>query len=85
MQQAELGDNVLVSDDLEGLVRGDLVFWKGHVGIMIDGIMMVHANGCHMLTAVETLPEAALRIAKSGSQISAVKRLPGYAPAPDAF
>lgn len=85
MQQAELGDNVLIADDLEGLMRGDLVFWKGHVGIMIDGVMMVHANGCHMLTAVETLPEAALRISKSGGQISAIKRLPGYAPAPDAF
>ncbi|MFT3733383.1 MAG: C40 family peptidase [Hyphomicrobium sp.] len=79
MQQAELGDNVLIADDLEGLRRGDLVFWKGHVGIMIDGVMMVHANGSHMLVAVETLPEAVQRIAKSGSQISAIKRLPGYA------
>jgi cell wall-associated NlpC family hydrolase len=78
MQQAELGDNVLVADDLEGLERGDLVFWKGHVGIMIDGILMVHANGGHMLTAVEPLPEAALRISKSGSHISAIKRIAGY-------
>jgi cell wall-associated NlpC family hydrolase len=78
MQQAELGDNVLVAEDLEGLGRGDLVFWKGHVGIMIDGVMMVHANGNHMLVAVETLPEAAMRIAKSGSHISAIKRLPDY-------
>lgn len=79
MQQAELGDNVFVSEDLEGLMRGDLVFWKGHVGIMIDGIMMVHANGWHMQTSVETLPEAVLRIAKAGSQITAIKRIPGYA------
>jgi cell wall-associated NlpC family hydrolase len=79
MQQAELGDNVLVGEDLEGLTRGDLVFWKGHVGIMLDSVLMVHANGHHMLTLVETLPEAAVRIAKTGSQISAIKRLPGYA------
>ncbi len=78
MQQAELGDDVLVADDLDGLTRGDLVFWKGHVGIMLDGVLMVHANGYHMLTSVETLPEAALRIAKTGSQITAIKRLPGY-------
>lgn len=78
MQQAELGDNVLVADDLEGLMRGDLVFWKGHVGIMIDGIMMVHANGWHMQTSVETLPEAVRRISKTGSQITAIKRIPGY-------
>ena len=80
MQQAELGDNVLVAEDLEGLVRGDLIFWKGHVGIMLDGVLMVHANANHMLVAVEPLPEAALRIAKSGSHISAIKRLAGHAP-----
>ena len=80
MQQAELGDNVLVAEDLEGLVRGDLIFWKGHVGIMLDGVLMVHANAYHMLVAVEPLPEAALRIAKSGGHISAIKRLAGHAP-----
>jgi cell wall-associated NlpC family hydrolase len=78
MQQAELGDDVLVAGDLEGLMRGDLVFWKGHVGIMLDGVMMVHANGAHMLVTVEPLPEAVQRIAKTGSQISAIKRLSGY-------
>lgn len=80
MQQAELGDNVLISEDLEGLARGDLVFWKGHVGIMLDGVMFVHANAYHMLVAVEPLPEAARRIAKSGGHISAIKRLAGHAP-----
>ena len=77
MQQAELGDNVLVAEDLEGLVRGDLVFWKGHVGIMLDGVLMVHANAYHMLVAVEPLPEAAQRIAKTGGHISAIKRFTG--------
>ncbi|WP_045837176.1 C40 family peptidase [Hyphomicrobium sp. 99] len=80
MQQAELGDKVLVSEDLEGLARGDLVFWKGHVGIMLDGVMLVHANAYHMLVAVEPLPEAARRIAKTGGHISAIKRLAGHAP-----
>lgn len=79
MQQAELGDNVLVAEDLEGLMRGDLIFWKGHVGIMIDGVLMVHANATHMLTAVEPLPEAMQRIARTGSQISAIKRIANYA------
>ncbi|MBS0232640.1 MAG: C40 family peptidase [Proteobacteria bacterium] len=78
MQQGELGDNLLVADDLEGLVRGDLVFWKGHVGIMIDGVLMVHANAAHMLTAVEPLPEAMQRIARSGSHISGIKRMSNY-------
>ena len=67
--------SVAVADDLEGLQRGDLVFWKGHVGIMIDSVLMVHANAHHMMVAVEPLPEAALRIAKAGSQITAIKRM----------
>lgn len=75
MQQAELGTAVAVEDDLEGLQRGDLVFWKGHVGIMIDGVTMVHANAHHMQVAAETLPEAVERIAKLGARIAAVKRL----------
>lgn len=76
MQHAEIGSNVLVPDNLEGLERGDLVFWKGHVGIMVDAIMMVHANAHHMAVVAETLPEAAARIARSGATILAVKRPP---------
>jgi len=77
MQQAELGEPVRLRNDLDGLARGDLVFWKGHVGIMIDGVLMVHANGHHMLVVVEPLPEAADRIRKLSGDIVAVKRLPG--------
>jgi cell wall-associated NlpC family hydrolase len=77
MQQAELGSSTAVDNDFEGLARGDLVFWKGHVGIMVDSVLMVHANAHHMLVAVEPLPEAAQRIAKAGSQILVVKRLAG--------
>ena len=77
MQQSELGEEVLVPKSLEGLLRGDLVFWKGHVGLMADGIMLIHANAHHMATVTETLPEAAERIARAGSEIIAVKRIGG--------
>jgi cell wall-associated NlpC family hydrolase len=77
MQEAELGVAVPVTDYEEGLQRGDLVFWKGHVSIMMDSVTMVHANAHHMLVAVETLPEAVQRISKSGSHVRAIKRLPG--------
>ena len=76
MQMAEVGVQIPIAEDLEGLQRGDLVFWKGHVGIMSDAIMMVHANAHHMAVAIETLPEAVQRIAKTGSEVRAVKRLP---------
>ena len=75
MQEAELGRSLKVDSDLEGLGRGDLVFWKGHVGIMSDGVMLLHANAHHMAVTVETLPEAVERIAKSGSAVTSIKRL----------
>jgi cell wall-associated NlpC family hydrolase len=67
---------VPVSPTHEGLQRGDLVFWKGHVGIMADSLMLLHANAHHMAVTVETLPEAADRIAKQGSEITGIRRLP---------
>jgi cell wall-associated NlpC family hydrolase len=75
MQEAELGENIPVDVSLEGLERGDLVFWKGHVGIMCDGIMFLHANAHHMAVTLETLPETVERIARSGSEITSIKRL----------
>jgi cell wall-associated NlpC family hydrolase len=76
MQETELGAQVLVPESLEGLERGDLVFWKCHVGIMADGLMLVHANAHHMAVVAETLPEAAERIQRQGSKITSIKRLP---------
>lgn len=75
MQQAELGEPVPIADDHSGLQRGDLVFWQGHVGIMVDAVMLVHANAHHMMVAIETLPEVANRNMKDGSLITAVRRL----------
>ena len=72
MQQAELGADVLIPKDLEGLLRGDLVFWPGHVGVMSDAVMMVHANGHHMAVAIEPLVSAARRIGRAGSEVSAI-------------
>lgn len=74
MQQAEVGADVLVPQNLDGLLRGDLVFWPGHVGIMTDGIMIVHANAHHMAVVAEPLVEAAARIAKTGGTVVAIKR-----------
>jgi cell wall-associated NlpC family hydrolase len=81
MQQVELGSAVDIrpaadsSDGLEGLQRGDLIFWKGHVGIMSDAIMLLHANAHHMLVAAEPLPEVAARVRATGGEIVAIKRL----------
>jgi cell wall-associated NlpC family hydrolase len=75
MQMAELGAPVEVGRDLAGLQRGDLMFWKGHVGILTDGATLLHANAHHMAVTAEPLAGAVGRIARSGSPISAVRRL----------
>lgn len=61
--QAELGEPVARED----LARGDLVFWRGHVGMMIDAERLLHANAHHMAVAIEPLTEAVLRIEAAGS------------------
>lgn len=63
MQAASLGEPLSIGDDLEGLQRGDLVFWKGHVAIMLDGENIIHANGHSMMVSREPLREAVDRIA----------------------
>lgn len=75
MQMNELGASLPVSDIDERLERGDLVFWPGHVGIMADSVMLVHANAHHMAVVIEPLIEAINRIAKTGAQVSAIKRI----------
>jgi cell wall-associated NlpC family hydrolase len=37
------------------LKRGDLIFWKGHIGIMLDSTRLIHANGFHMQVSIEPL------------------------------
>jgi hypothetical protein len=50
----------------EALARGDLVFWRGHVGMMLDAARLLHANAHHMAVAIESLAEAEARIAAAG-------------------
>ncbi len=76
LQQKALGTPVAVGSELAGLRRGDLVFWPGHVGIMQDGSMLLHASAHHMLVVSEPLRNARDRIwAKTAQPIAAVKRL----------
>lgn len=42
--------------------RGDLIFWKGHVGMLLDADTLIHANAHHMAVAIEPLAQAITRI-----------------------
>jgi len=59
----------------EGRRRGDLIFWKGHVGVMLDEARLLHANAFHMAVAIEPLVEALSRIQKAAGPVTSVKRL----------
>lgn len=61
-QAATLGEPLDPGADFANLRRGDLVFWKGHVGIMTDGETLIHANGHTMTVALEPLRAAVERI-----------------------
>ena len=61
-QQQSLGHGI----DAGELARNDLVFWRGHVGMMLDSARIIHANASHMAVAIEPLDEALLRIEAKG-------------------
>jgi cell wall-associated NlpC family hydrolase len=63
-QQRELGREVAEDEPLR---RGDLVFWRGHVGMMASETTLLHANAHHMAVAYESLAEARARIATSAA------------------
>lgn len=65
-QRDGLGHAIEPGDDLSGLVRGDLVFWRGHVGMMTDGETLLHANAHHMAVTIEPLAPAVRRIETAG-------------------
>ncbi|MCC0805561.1 NlpC/P60 family protein [Methylobacterium sp. W2] len=73
-QEAALG--TALPTRLDGLARGDLVFWRGHVGMMLDETRLIHANGHHMAVAVEPLAVAVERIAeKSYGAVTSIRRI----------
>lgn len=65
-RDSDLQQALGVAADPSDLRRGDLVFWKGHVAMMVDATCIVHANAHHMAVAVEGLAEAVARIRDAG-------------------
>ena len=72
MQAESIG--VVIDPAETPLRRGDLVFWRGHVAIMLDGAMMLHASGHTMSVAREPLAEAIGRIAPLYGQPTRYRR-----------
>ena len=70
MQEAVLGAPVSGN-----LARGDLVFWKGHVGILQDADTLLHANATHMCVVSEPFAPATKRIGKTAGDIRQIRRM----------
>lgn len=58
-QQAELGTEIPASRPLH---RGDLVFFPNHVGLMVDGEHLIHANAHSMTVLIEPLADLVARL-----------------------
>lgn len=72
-QQAELGTTLSPGTPP---LRGDLLFWKGHVALVSDPDTLIHANGYHMAVSLEPLHAAIARIEGQGDgPVVAHKRL----------
>jgi cell wall-associated NlpC family hydrolase len=72
-QQQALGDAI---PEGEALCRGDLVFWKGHVAMIVDANRLIHANGYTMSVAYEGIIAAIDRIAaQGGGPVTAWRRV----------
>lgn len=83
IQARELGTSLgsasiqkAINGDFSGLVRGDLVFWPGHVGVYVGKDTFVHANATDMAVATAPLQTISSGIQKStGDNITDIRRL----------
>ena len=57
------------------LKRGDLVFWKGHMGAMLDAARLIHASAYAMQVVIEDFSTARARIEADGLPVRTLKRL----------
>lgn len=73
MQRGSLGEALALNAPRQ---RGDLAFWDGHVGILLDADTMLHANAFAMATVLEPFELACDRIAAQGDgALTGLRRL----------
>lgn len=78
MQAATIGQPLKPGDDPKNLLRGDLIFWPGHVGICrgdVDGrLHLLHASAHAMAVVSEPLDQALERIERTHSKPTGFRR-----------
>ena len=75
VQEKSLGEAV-ASPDPGGYLRGDFVFFPGHVGMIWDDALLLHANATAMAVSLDPVELVAARVeATDGVGVTAVRRL----------
>ncbi len=78
MQAATLGSPLPATDNYGDLLRGDLVFWQGHVAIAVGDGNLLHASGGTMDVTLEPAQTAIDRIATQYGRPIGARRPDGF-------
>lgn len=62
--------------DATAATRGNLVWWPGHIGVLVAADRLLHANAHWMTTVVEPLAEVVARVAAAGGPPPRFRRGP---------
>lgn len=73
--QATCGNEVVIGSDFQGLKRGDIICWRGHVALLLDDATIIHANSHHLKVSQEPLAQASVRICALYGDIIGIRRL----------
>jgi cell wall-associated NlpC family hydrolase len=72
LMENALGESIALDAQLQ---RGDLIFWKGHMGAMLDEARLIHASAYAMQVVIEGFATARARIFADNLPVRTVKRL----------
>ena len=71
--QKEKNDDI--SNSSKTFDKGCIIFWDGHVGVMINEKDFLHANAFHMTTVIEPIKNVLYRSRKINSEITKVIKI----------
>lgn len=71
--QMAVGRSLGADDTMQ---RGDLIFWKGHVAMVVNPDVLIHANGHTMSVSYEGIRDAVARISSGGGGLVQARQRP---------
>lgn len=60
---------------IEHILRGDLLYWNGHVAIAIDNKNLIHSNAFFLKTTIESIKDTILRLKHDVGNLKTILRL----------